>query len=164
MNVTDLSDLTDDGDTYELPDGRTLRLRFEPDDINPFDDNPDFYGLIAWTERHRDYVGDAQRPEGFNGAARKLWAGGDRFWWQPPKDVIEQGPDAVESMASQVKELAEYGYCCLILEVLYGEDAYHRPIVVAATSLGGIEPFPDNDYVREVVQEQLAELGLEVPA
>jgi len=153
----DLSTLTMDWDTLDLEDGRVLRLRIEPDDVNPFEDNPDFYGRIASTERNRE-TGRSQRPDGFDGNAEKLSIYNDVIWWQPPKDV-KRTSEHFAGFRDFIRELASFGSHYVALEILEGEDAYHRPIVVNVASLGGIDSL-DGGYLEQVVTELAAELEI----
>ncbi len=162
---TSLEDLTSDGDTLELEDGRVLRLGIEADDINPFEDNPDFYGRIGWSKSNY-YTGRSERPDDFDGSAEKLSIYNDVCWWQPPKDVArmrQTNPEAFRSFRDLVRDLASFGSHYVKLEVLQGEDAYHRPIVVNVAGLGGVDSI-ESQYVREVVSELASELDIEVAA
>jgi hypothetical protein len=150
----ELADLYNDGDTVELGDGRELRLRIEPDDINPFDEF-DTYGKIAWSGRVNDY-GYEQRPAGFDGNAERITILNDRVWWQPPADVKRSDPHFRE-LRALVSDLASFGCVGVSLELLEGEDAYGRPIVRRVASLWGIDSLA-NGYLAEVVSELAAEL------
>lgn len=160
-----LAELTSDGDTAELADGRTLRLRFEPDDQRMPDG--DWFGSLEFVKApgrwdvRRDYGYEhGPRPEGFDGNAEILRGHNfDPIWWQPPVDA-KRGSDLFDSLRRGVVDILEYGYCGLILEVLDGTDAYGAPIVTEVASLWGIEPFPDRAYVAEVVRDLAAELDL----
>jgi hypothetical protein len=101
----------------------------------------------------------AVRPDDFDGNAEKLWLSSDFVWWQPPPDVPRTS-EHFAAFRSQVRSLAEYGYCGVIVELLDGEDAYHRPIVREVASLWGIDSL-DNGYLREVVGDLLSELHYE---
>jgi len=81
--------LTEDGDTFELADGRTLTLRIVSEDEErgewtgvEYLNDCDGFGRVAWSG-HRD-----GRPDGFDGAAsivyRQPVQGGSVCWWQPP--------------------------------------------------------------------------------
>lgn len=161
-----LADLGDDGDTVELPDGRTLRLRIEPDQDQRMPDG-DWFGAIEFVKSPRrdsiaaDYgYPHSARPAGFDGAAEILRCNNcDPVWWQPPEDA-RKDRHLRDSMRSTLVNVLEYGYCGLVLELCDGRDAYGRPIVVNMASLWGIEPFPDAGYVAEVVADLAAELDL----
>lgn len=150
----DLSDLTDDGDLMELPDGRTLRLRVEVDmDYDPFVDM-DYYGKIASLDRY-----GRQRPEGFTGNAEKLSIFNDVIWWEPPTGPdfgVKRSDPGFKEFRSLVQDLASFGGKVVTVEVLDGKDAYGRPIVVGVASLGGIDSL-ENGYLAEVVKELVDE-------
>lgn len=149
--------LTEDGSTFELYDGRTLRLKVEPDDGSPADHwSDDCYGRVEWMPA-RNGIGPSSRPGGFNGAAHKLHVGrsNDEAWWQPPTDVE---PARAADLKREVTRLLEDGFVRVGLELLDGADAYGQPIVVDAAWLGGID-FIGGGYLRDVVDEQLHELS-----
>jgi hypothetical protein len=159
MRVTDLSDLTDDGDTFELTDGRTLRLRVESDphtSVNDFD----CYGRVAEVERGPWDGHNKPRPQGFTGRAVKLSIpNGPDYWWEPYYESETQqaynGPKERQMMI----DLLSHGFYGLIVEILNGTDAYGRPIVTNVASLWGIDSL-ETQYVREIVTDLAAELGV----
>lgn len=167
----DLSSLTDDGDTIELGDGRTLRLRIENDDTPVMDQwSDDCYGRVEWIDPHaiarwQDRTGNyngAPRPAGFDGNAEKLHlslppnGSSDYYWWQPPADVPRTS-EHFRTMRAAVEELLTWGYYSVGVELLDGTDAYGRPIVANAAWLGGIEP-NYGSYLAEVISDLVAEL------
>ena len=151
---------TDDG-TIPLPDGRTIRYRFTPDEwSNPMDD----MGEGAWTGRvefgtRHPYTGYDQRPDGMDGRARKLQTrGGDPVWWQVPADVPD---DAIADFGRSIADLLEYGYTVAtvdLCETVVNSRGEGHTVVVNSASLGGIEPFPTEEYACEVLAELIAEV------
>ena len=83
MNIDDidLTALTDDGDTIEIGERHRLRLRIEVDEVSSINDY-ESDGRVEWCN---DRDPHAPRPDGFTGAAEKLWAPQNcgAFWWQP---------------------------------------------------------------------------------
>ena len=154
----DLTSLTDDGDTLDLEDGRTLRLRIELDFIDPFEEF-DAYGKVA-ANTYNSLTGRSQRPEGFDGNAEKITVYNDVLWWQPPPGAPDRGTPEFAKFRQLVSDLASWGMKIVFLEVLSGLDAYRQPIVVDVASLGGIDSLEDG-YVHEVVSELAAEVGLD---
>jgi hypothetical protein len=158
-----VDDLAEDGDCHNLDDGRTLRLRIQPDeDYNPFEES-DHYGQIVHTEdrslRNRD-TGRYERPANFDGNAEKLQGGrSDAYWWQPPAWAHQRGTDAFTNLRRQVLDLLERGCYVVTVEVLCGTDAYGRPIVVDVASLSGIDSL-DDGYLAEVVGNLISDLNL----
>jgi hypothetical protein len=160
-NAPDLSRLTDDGDTVELNDGRTLRLRIESDDIDPFGEF-EVYGKVASPGRQNEY-GYQTRPKGFDGNAERLYYGNSGpIWWQPSPDGPKRGTPEFAGERDMVRNLLEFGMSGYLLEILDGEDAYGRPIVGHVASLWGIEPFPAREYQTEIVKELWSELESEL--
>jgi hypothetical protein len=158
----DLSELTDDGDTIEIEDGRKLRLRIEVDQdasINDYDSD----GKVEWTRRDRDY-GRTVRPDDFDGAARIIETDGDSsLWWQPPSPKMigcVWTPEQMRSEQARITELVRYGFRGVVLELLDGVDAYNRPIVKEVASLWGIDSL-ENGYLASVLYDLLAELNLD---
>jgi len=151
--------LTSDGDTFDLPDGRTVRLRITPDDIDPFDEYGSF-GKIGEIRRN-DFSNRGERPARFDGNAEKLWAGqSHQVWWQPPADGPTRSSEGFAELRQLVTELLEFGMIVVTVEILNGTDAYGRPIAQSAESLSGIEPFPKPEYLAEVIGDLLISLNL----
>lgn len=158
MNVKDFHDLSDDGDTFDLPDGRTLKLRIEVDQDASINDY-DCYGKVAWVESRR--FGYAARPDGFDGSAVKLWApqNGDQFWWMPYRDEVGGIYDTPEARAI-VEDLMAFGFKDVGLELIETvTDSYdNEHDVVADTAwIGGVDKF-----YPELLDDLLAELGDDV--
>lgn len=151
----DLSSLTSDGDTLDISEGRTLRLKVWSDDQDPFREY-EVYGRLAWADRNSNPEG--HRPDIFDGNAEKIR---HDAWWQPPTDGPRRGTPEFDQFRALVRDLIEYGMHGVTLEVLQGEDAYYRPIVVEVASLGGIDSL-ENNYLAEVVKELADELGIDV--
>ncbi len=159
MRVHDIADLTDDGDEFELPDGRSLRLKIKADECMRLSDD-DWYGEISDWYRHSYGEGRTDRPSHFDGRARKLRTQSYWCWWQPPKDLTDE---QLAKFAATMQDIAQYGYQLYVLELLEGEDAYGQPIAIEFQALGGIEPFADAEYVRDFVSEMINDLGIEIP-
>lgn len=147
---------TEHDEIVGLEDGRALRLLVEHDpdtDINDYD----CYGKVAWVGRDRNTGLPSNRPEGFNGRARKLWTRSDSFWWQPPSDVRDED---LRDMAHHVSELVEYGFRCYVVELLGQEEdtdaVGHRP-VLGVNALGGVDT-EDPSYVQEIVGDMARDL------
>jgi hypothetical protein len=154
--VNELGDLLKDGDLLKLDNGRTLRLRMEPDfdaSINDYDSD----GTVEWT--HNDWNGWNHRPALFTGRARKLETEhGSSLWWEPCADLTEE---QITAEFPLIRALARFGFQRVILELLDGTDAYGRPIVVQVASLSGIEWDADDGYIQDVVADLLSELEVE---
>lgn len=158
LTKLDLSSLTDDGDTLELPDGRVLRLKIVPDEDASINDD-EFYGRVSFDRVRRNNYGNEMRPEGFTGNAEKLWYGNDGpWWWEPPVDVKRTDPQ-FGALRDSVRELLAFGYKGVTLELVSSCDHCHRSGVVESASLWGIDSL-DNGYIHEVVGELASELGV----
>lgn len=160
MDVTPemLDMLTQDQDTYDLGDGRTLRLLIQPDEgVNPFD-GTDIYGQVKEPKRSQYYLNE--RPDDFDGNAEKLHVGRshDEWWWQPPTDGPKRGTPLFDEIRALVIDLIEFGYIVVTVELLNSEDAYGRPIVVQVQSLGGVEPRPNKEYLAEIITDLIEEM------
>lgn len=157
--IPDLSGLTDDGDTVDLGDGHTLRLRIEGDPYTYLDDY-DWYGRVDLGQRNPD-TGYNERPRDFDGNAEKIDVIYGPIWWQPPADVA-RGSKTFTAIRQTVRDIVSFGYSVYILEHLYDTDAYGCPIVRAYATIGGVEPFPDTAYVRSLVSDLYVELDDEL--
>jgi hypothetical protein len=163
MNI-DLDKLADDGDTIDLEDGRKLRLRIMPDEDASVFDVP-FYGEFAWVKRDSWTGRDQERPDNFDGNAEKMSTYSDgNYWWQPPRGdyamTAKRGSKEFADFRQIVKDLVEYGFCGVVLELLDGEDTYGRNIAVEHEALWGIDSLNHGCYLAEIVRELAGELGL----
>lgn len=144
-----------------LPDGQSLRLSIEPDETDPLEDMGEGFwtGPVAWVERDRWTGRDAPRPDGFDGRARKLQVGnGDAVWWQVPDDVPAE---SVGPMGDAIRDILEYGYSGYVLELretVTDSTGGAHVVTVDTASLWGIEPFPDDSYLAEVVADLIREI------
>lgn len=140
-------------DSYDLADGRMLRLIEESDPFTDIRDYADCYGIVEWIAPGRR---QHERPAMFDGAAYKLWINGDCYWWQPPADIIGND-EAVKGTCRAVCDLLEHGTSQLRVELCDGADVYGRPIVREFAVIGGIEwgmTFAVKaDYVADLVAE-----------
>ena len=143
-------------DSYELPDGRMLRLIEEPDPFTDIRDYADCYGIVEWIAPGRR---QHERPATFDGAAYKLWINGDCYWWQPPADIIGDH-EAVKAACSAVRDLIEYGTTRITLELCDGADAYGRPIAREFAVIGGIERGMTFAVKADYVADLVAQLDL----
>ena len=155
--MIDLADLTADGDTVDLADGRTLRLRIETDMDTTINDS-DTYGK---SERYcHDYWRDGRtlRPDDFTGNAEKVQVDrGDWIWWEPPADGPKRGTPEFRKFRSLVADLLSRGFYVVTLELCAGIDAYNWRIVVDVASLGGVDSV-DGENLAFVLPDLLSEL------
>ena len=150
----DLTDLRDDGDTVDLADGRTLRLRIEVDQDASVED-ADCYGMIGWSTTDPD-TGYQCRPSNMNGSAEILRRDfRASLWWQPPADIEQDSRSELRNLAA---DLCEYGFKGVILELCEGEDHYGAPIVRDSASLWGLDSL-ENGFLLTVVGELWGELN-----
>lgn len=146
--------LTDDGDTFELPDGASLVLRIEPDQCADISDFADCYGRVAECSLNEWGEQTSRRPADFDGNAEKMDVRDGRVWWQPPADV-KRGTDTFRQVRSAMRDLVDYGLSVAVVEYRKGTDAYGRPIVLGVDALGGLEPFAGmgdmGDYLGNMI-------------
>jgi hypothetical protein len=149
--------LTDDGDTYELPDGATLVLRIEPDECGDIEDFGDCYGIVRWGERNAT-TGRDMRPDDFDGNAEKIDTRDGPIWWQPPADV-KRGTETFDQARCAMRDLLEYGLSVALVEYRKGTDAYGKPIVLGFGVLGGLMPFDNmsdlGDYLGDLIGQAI---------
>lgn len=156
----DLSTLTANGDSIDLPDGRRVTLRIEPDEFaEGWNDQMDAecYGTVTWSR-------GGERPRDYNGAARKIMTDGrDTCWWQPPTAKAIGTVWTAEQWAEQtdyVRERVEYGWECVGIEVseMVADSVGRKHRVVLDTAwIGGVDD-TTGDYLAELVGEQYHEV------
>lgn len=156
VSTLDLGELSQDGDTIKMDDGRALRLRIEVDQdasINDYDSD----GRVEWVRGDRDWSPVRYpRPDGFDGRARIIIRdNGSAMWWQPYEELTEA--QIVEN-APRIVELVNFGFSGVLVELLDGTDAYGRPIVADVASLWGIGSL-ETGYLSEVVSELVEEIA-----
>lgn len=160
LTTEQVADLRDDGDTVTIGPRHAVRLVIRPDMDTSINDY-DCYGKIEWIDRghHR-----GNRPDGFNGAAMKLWGSSDPFWWQPPAGITTE---QAREESSFIRELAEYGFSLVGLELLeVVEDSLggDHTVEVDAAWLGGVDSV-DGEYLAAIVRDLATELkSVEVDA
>jgi hypothetical protein len=151
-----LSELTEDGDVVDLGEGNSLRLKIKPDECTTINDF-EYMGRIEWSRGHWE---GSVRPDGFDGLSRII----DRdrqsaLWWQPWEGCTEAEAKANEA---RIKQLCEYGYSLVTVELLNGKDGYGRPIVTDVASLGGIDFTGSYSECQEQLADILSELVIEL--
>ncbi len=157
--------LHDDGDTFTLSDGRTIRLKIEPDQdysINDYDGDGRISDAFSYNRDHH-----TSRPSDFNGAAVKLQVDrGYYVWWQPPgPDIIGPTPwthEQFEKERARIQDLASFGFVGLILELCDAtRDAYNNLTPRATASLWSIEwNIMGDPYHIEILDDLLTELDV----
>ena len=164
--VATARDLVADDPSYGAPaslalaDGRTLVMVMDYDDANPMDDMGEGFwtGRVEFGIRSRT-TGYDHRPDGMDGRARKLQTrDGDPIWWQVPDDVPA---DAIPTMARNIADLLEYGYLAVgvkLRETVTDSSGGAHTVTVREAWLGGIEPFPDTEYLADMAADLIAEV------
>lgn len=145
--------------TFDLPNGLVLNLKEQPDDYTTIEDFVDCYGKVVQRNRHRYSGYGEQRPYEFDGKAEVIRTFDCEWWWQPPSDITKE---QIATMRSTVREILDWGFKTLVLEVCEGKDAYGKDIVRDYTTLGGIEPLLDDDYTIDIVQDMVQDLDMAV--
>ena len=152
--VTDLEagEVPSSEGVYRKADGTLFRVSTEPDQWGDLRDAEDWYGKVGIIDLRTE---QENRPEGFDGAARKVNYRGGRFWWQPPADVLAD-PDLLASMRHDLVDLVDYGYKCVTVELLDPEPDYFGGFITRdCRSMGGLEPF---DEIGPAVQELMGDI------
>lgn len=141
-----------------LDDGRDVRAKLEYDEASSLEDSGDWFGTIK-AGRRSDSSNDA-RPEGFNGAARKISSRGGMLWWQPPQDVLSD-PSALASLEKRVRAyfLEDWTYVGVVVEVRSAPCSCCGERKAETQSLWGIES-DAGDYFAEVLGELTAEASV----
>ena len=103
------------------------------DRFTSIDDFEDWYGRVKWAR-----WGD--RPDGFDGAARKIWTRSDCYWWQPPADIVNNNLRLAEMMGT-VRNILEYGFQVARVEIDRRCDCCGSYTMIGSETFGGYEPF-----------------------
>lgn len=158
-----LDALTDDGKTFLLGAPGTLRLRIQPDDLDPFTEY-DCYGAVIHAEDRALYdrhEGRYRRPSHFSGNAEKIQGGrSDTYWWEPPADGPKRGTPDFVKLRDHVQDLLVRGMYVVTVELVKGADAYGQGIVTQVASLGGVDTIDDAGYLRDIVDDLLLQLDI----
>jgi hypothetical protein len=153
--TTTTYDLNYDGDTTVV-DGHTIRLRFEPDmdvSINDYD----CYGRYDYGHRS-PYSGNVEMPSDFDpDRTQLLTILNDVVWWEAPEDFVNLPAHEQDAFRWHVAQLVSFGFTVVVLERLEGKDYYGRPIVVAATALGGVDT-TEQPYLNELIDDMISEV------
>ena len=157
----DISGLIEDGDMIELEGGSFLRLKVSPDEYTSINDF-DCYGEIEQYSHTYWVKSEISRPKHFTGNAEKLHLRSDWIWWEPPADGPQRSDPEFRGLRNTVKDLFEFGFRVVTLELCRGIDAYGRHIVRDVTSMGGcvFESEPNGYSANEAAKDLLWELGL----
>jgi hypothetical protein len=150
----------------ELSDGVTLRYRLENDDHTSFHDF-DCYGKVSYTRPHPYRYGAVNNcPDDFDGTAELLNINGSPVWWQPPLfDKADRRRWHTDerlrnAMRQTAMDILNFGFYVLVLEVTHGANAYGEFIVTDYATIGGIEPFPTDEYLAELIYELAQDLDI----
>lgn len=160
-----LSTLTEDGDTLDLGNGLSLRLRVEPDECGSVMDDGDWHGDLKWGGFDR-YTGRSVRPDGFDGSAEKILTdSGDALWWAPPADAVRDA-ELRDRLRSSIVALYHQGYNVVTLELretLADHAGHPHTVTVESASIGMVALIGETteDDVAHV-QELLSDLIYEV--
>ena len=159
----DLSTLLHDGDTVDLPDGRSLHLQVSHDDFADWNDQMDAecFGVVKWTSVHDGDNGHAPRPDDFDGAARKIIVDYPHVcWWQPPTaKAIGTVWDAetFDKEARRVAECVNYGWKVVTLtirETVTDSRGGKHTVDLDSASLGGVEwDAEGSEYLAEILDD-----------
>lgn len=175
MNENDIALILDtldhDGATYETDDGRTITLSIEQDPDTQVND----YECYGETSKYAyDYWRDGKtaRPSHFDGNAEKIEV--DRglwVWWQPPRGEMawidpetgkpaRRGSAVFEKNRSDIIDLLRCGFSVVSIRVDHECGECGHTHEADGASVGGVDSI-DNGYLRELVTDLLAEVGID---
>jgi len=168
--MTILDALDKDGASYDLGDGRTVRLSIEPDHDASVRDYECYGEVSEHAYRYTDREGRTERPDGFDGNAEKIEV--DRglwVWWQPPRGEMawtepdgtpaRRGSETFRKCRESVIDLLRCGFTGVVLTVTDECDCCGQDVTETA-SLWGIDSL-DDGYLADVVGDLLSELGID---
>jgi hypothetical protein len=138
-----LAQLEPNGSPVYLDDDTRLTLIAEPDEDVSINDY-DCYGRYELID---DRGRREPRPDGFDGAARKLWLPQNqgRVWWQPPEGFHQLCPDDQRKTRDAIVDLIAFGFTQFglrlehrIVDTAYNSAVWHR---VHTEWIGGCDSF-----------------------
>jgi hypothetical protein len=134
----------------DLDDGSRVRVRIEGDHDSKLSDYGDSFGRVQ-ESRGRD------RPEGFDGAARKIDSRQGPLWWQPPADVAKDAA-VLASVEERVRGyyLEHWSFIGVVVKVESAPCPHCGERRAATDSLWGIESDYDEGYIAEVIGDCLS--------
>lgn len=125
--------------------GYKVTVLSTPDELTEMSDYEDCYGKVAWIGRNSHHD---QRPDGFDGAAMKVWTQSDVVWWQPPA-YIKNDAQTLSETAMVVKDILSYGFHSYSMVITKICECCQQSVQVDQTRVGGWEPFSD-DHANKV--------------
>lgn len=163
MGIAD--ELDHDGACVTLPDGREVRLAIVQDEDTRFPDGlPECDGEVVYVSTRGSYTGHTTRPAHFDGAARIIerdrWGA---FWWQPADD-LKGNRETCDTIETYIRERFHDGWYGVVVELWETCDCCHRERVTNTASLWGVDTVEPGEYLHEIVQGHLDELGIDEPA
>ena len=125
--------------TYLLGDGsQRVVVTLQADEWSDVRDDEDWIGKVAECSRG-GWFGHSERPEGFDGFARKVRDDrGYVYWWQPPVDAV--GNDALlTELRRDLVDILSFGYLSgvMVLERQCEFGGWHE---VGSSCIGMLHP------------------------
>lgn len=117
----------------------------------------DVYGRFCWPgPDYRNGYGYQHRPDGFDGAARKLTTRDGYVWWQPPADVTG---DHLAQLEERVRAYFTEQWWHVGVVVTYSTicACCGRASEQARASLWGVESDCGEDYMLEILEDLIEE-------
>lgn len=152
LTMEQLTDLVCHG-SIKLENGDLYRFIEEPDEYGSVNDF-ESYGRVEWRNDRGDRK---QRPNWCDGMAEIIHTQSDSYWWQPPADLRKGW--ATSEMRPKLRQLVHdclmYGFSVFRVELCRGVDAYGQPIVFSYQTMGGFEPFTDDDTKIESARDMI---------
>lgn len=155
QELTEIAENLISDEKISLPDGTVLTLEVNDDYGFSTNDFADCYGMVEWCHN----TPGTERPQGFDGAARKIWVRHDCYWWQPPQDVVNN-PEALLATRRSVIDLLEFGLQVVTVTHEKKCECCGMSKAAGVASLGGVEWYADQDYRMSVVADLVHELGV----
>jgi hypothetical protein len=113
----------------------------------------DCYGRVEWIGRRPEM----QRPAGFSGRAEKIHTGRDAYWWEPPADIApavwHSDAQLRRSLRHSVLDILAHGFQIVSLSGRRRCECCGSVREVTGAALGGVDPFPDASYLRDIIQD-----------
>ena len=120
------------------------------DPYTSLEDFADVYGKVDLV------LSSGERPEGFDGSARKINTSMGQYWWQPPKDIIDNA-QAMKVAQYAVQDILDYGFRGYELRITNTCECCNQQVEQALTTTMGWEPF-STEYGEDIVDSLLSML------
>lgn len=120
------------------------------DPYTSLEDFVDCYGKVDMV------LSSEERPDGFDGSAKKINTSMGQYWWQPPKEIIGNA-DAMRVTQYAVQDILDYGFRGYEMRITSTCECCNQQVEQAFTATMGWEPFC-TEHGEDIVDSLLSTL------